>query len=443
MQSVTAKIRAAVRAGHHDKAHRHIRQLLEEVTGGPIARVTINRDRYSLNSLNGFAETGAGRRLFFKFHQEEGEEAGVSEYYNARVLADAGYPVMLPLYRETRPGRQVLVYERIDDPRFSDVCAALEKGDERLDPAEVVDAQTDADRRFAAIALSTLKRVEDRRARTQPIFQLFYNRLVDDPKNPSARQLGGRVKAFYLDGRVNWPGLSAPFRQIWELPWRINGVDYPASLRQCFERCLGRLSPEVLLPGPAVTAHGDAHNANVWYRRRAAEGGERLILFDPAFAGARIPALLAEVKATFHNIFAHPFWLYEPEEAERRYRAGAKIRNGRIEAETDFGPSPLRRAFLFSKADNFWRPLLGELDRRGWLDERWEETVRSALFACPTLVMNLLAGDDSGHNPTSSLIGFCQAVRAAQAPAGAERDMFVQFLDRARPPERDRTGRGR
>ena len=424
--SVTASIRALAKSGKLSEAAALIASFLSAQTGVAIGNVRVNFDQYSLNSVNGFAADDAGRELFFKFHQEENEEDGVDEYYNAQVIKQAGYPVEEPLFSGTEPGNQFLVYERVHHPRLSDVCSEIEKGSSRYDPAAVIAAQEATDEKFAELAIRSLHLAEDEEPKRQAIFQLFYNRLKDAQ---SAENLGGRVARFYLGQHVDWPGLSAPFEDLWHLPWTINGLDYPVSLKEAFERALQKLSPECFFPGPAIAAHGDAHNANVWFRSRGDNADAGLVLFDPAFAGADIPALLAEVKATFHNIFAHPFWLYEPGLARERFQATARITDGRIVAETDYALSPLREAFLASKARHFWKPLIGELARRGWLAEDWQETVRLALFACPTLVMKLLPGEDSTHNPVSSLIGFCQAIRAVSPPADGASDMFVELFD--------------
>lgn len=507
IENTTERIRQLLRSGHEDAATALTRELLESVIGRPVSDVRINRDAYSLNSVNGFVRD-ASDELFFKFHQEENEQAGVAEYYNAQVLRAAGYPVSVPLYCSTAPGRQLLVYRRETAPRLADICAAIESGADRVDadrdrgsgtdigsapaiaPAlamrtnDVVAAQAQADRRFAEIAVTTLRY----QARPPPspasLFQLFHHRLMDapasrenaepvtpvestrlaervdlsgsgelrasaDPVEPVASiaygiersgaapvrpTLGGRAARFYFGRRVEWPGLSAPFDELAELPWSINGVDYPITLRVAFERARIVLDPAAHVPGPVITAHGDAHNANVWYRPgRSGEPGE-LTLFDPAFAGSDVPALLAEVKASFHNIFAHPFWLYAPVHFATRFSARAARVDGRIRVETDYALSPLRQAFLESKASRFWRPLLTELAVRGWLADDWETTVRLALFACPTLVMPLLPGPDSTHNPTSSLVGFSQAVRCACAPADEDaRDDVTRFLALCRP----------
>jgi hypothetical protein len=169
-----------------------------------------------------------------------------------------------------------------------------------------------------------------------------------------------------------------------------------------------------------VTAHGDAHNANAWYEREG--DSARLELYDPAFAGRHVPALLAEVKPTFHNVFAHPRWLYEPDEGARRFHASARLSGGTLVVEHDWKLVPLRRELLEIRASEAWRPLIRQLSERGLLPADWREVVRLALFLCPTLVLDLRAGA-AQHNPVTSLIGWSIAVMMGSEPASGEDDV--------------------
>jgi hypothetical protein len=179
-----------------------------------------------------------------------------------------------------------------------------------------------------------------------------------------------------------------------------------------------------------VTAHGDAHNANVWIEE--GRGAPRLVMFDPAFAGEHVPALLADVKATFHNIFAHPFWLYHPAEAESRFRVDVSIEDGWITVTHDWALTPLRQGFLDLKIDHVWRPLLAALRTARLLPADWRHAVRLALFSCPTLVMNLRAGAahgaTPGRSPAISALSFAVAVAAGSEPEAGS-DAFSQFVD--------------
>ncbi|HRF93751.1 MAG TPA: hypothetical protein PLZ51_01090, partial [Aggregatilineales bacterium] len=78
----------------------------------------------SLNSFNGFITLVDGKKLFFKTHTEQ--DTVIDEYYNARLLADVGYPIIQPLYSTTKTGQQFLIYEVITAPSVFDVAWDLE-----------------------------------------------------------------------------------------------------------------------------------------------------------------------------------------------------------------------------------------------------------------------------------------------------------------------------
>lgn len=433
--ATTQEIRAAAQAGRTARAEALLAELIAEVADEPADDVRLNRDQYSLNSVNGFARLRDTGDVFFKFHQEEDEDR-VSEYYNARILAEAGYAVDRPLVCSGAPGKQILIYRRRSTPRFSEVCRELEfaAGDAAFERA--VAAQRDADAHNARIAVDTLHTASAAAIAAEPVFQLFHHRLVDGAA-PADGALGGRARRFYVDGVFRLDGTERSWAELAHKPWRINGRRYPATLAGAFAQAAQTLAPAALAPGPAVVAHGDAHNANVWYESDG-DGGGRLVLFDPAFAGRHVPALLAEVKATFHNIFAHPFWLYEPDAFAGRYRTELRVEDAEIAVETDWELSPLRQRFLESKAEAFWRPLLAALEARGELAPDWARTVRSALFACPTLVMDLTAGPESRHNPASAATGLAVAMMCAAPPATGDDPVSRLFAalrpDGAPPP---------
>jgi hypothetical protein len=131
------------------------------------------------------------------------------------------------------------------------------------------------------------------------------------------------------------------------------------------------------------------------------------------------------VKATFHNIFAHPLWLYTPDLAERAYRVSAERNSGRIIVTHDWALSELRQQFLQLKRDRYWRPLLRRLQGMGTLPSHWEAILRSALFCCPTLVMSQLPGP--GRAPAVSLLGFSVAVLCGSEPEDAS-DTVSEFF---------------
>ena len=225
--------------------------------------------------------------------------------------------------------------------------------------------------------------------------------------------------------------MSLGWDELAALRWRINGTEYGQTLGQLFDEAGARMQPDRLTSSGAVVAHGDDHNANIWYSP-VPEGAADLIAFDPAFAGRHLPSLLAEIKATFHNSLAHPLWLYEPGLATERYSASVAVRDGMLAVEHDWEPSPLRREFLRSRAEEVWKPLLAELDSRGWLPADWRRVIRLGLFLCPTVVLNLRAGTRNGHTPVTSAIGLGLAVACGAEPVVGT-DLVREFIDSIAP----------
>ncbi|MEP0396200.1 MAG: hypothetical protein ABJQ72_15240 [Nitratireductor sp.] len=425
--SRTAEIRAVARQDAARAAG-----MLEAFISGlfdiPVTDLVINVDQYSLNSLNGFFRSGT-EDFFFKFHQEEGEEEMTGEYYRADILSGAGLPVDQPVHMSTLPGEQLLVYRRRSDPRFSDILFELDQKPDAAAIERARQAETELNDQILKVARATLSPITPEEAAAEPIHRLFFERLID---LPGGHYPGGRLARFYVGKRFDFPnGVSLYWEDIADATIRVNGVTYAGTLRQAFDAAHRRYTPTNTASAGGIVAHGDAHNANVWYMR--SKETDRLAFFDPAFAGNKVPALLAEVKSTFHNIFAHPFWLYNPEMAAERYQAEVRLEDGVASFETDWRPSPARLALLEAKATSFWAPWLRHLRDENLLPGDWEEIIRTGLFLSPTLVMNLNAGEGADrHNPVSSAIGLSVALSAASRPIDGA-DMFTQFFNRIRP----------
>ncbi|MGR9193519.1 hypothetical protein [Rhizobium leguminosarum] len=417
--SRTAAIREKAKWGD-GSAEALLADLLRDLFGVDARDLAINHDQYSLNSLNGFFEAD-GKPYFFKFHQEENEEEMSGEYYRADILAKAGLPVDQPLMMSTLPGEQILVYRRRTDPRFSDALRTLDGLHDEQMARQAVDAERRLNETVLSVYLRTLHPVTPDEVMKEPVHRLFRDRLVTAP---TGTYPGGRLESFYVGKTFDFPGVTLSWDSLSKARFVINGIEYRETLGHLFDAAHERLNPVRLADSGGVTAHGDAHNANVWFERR--EGRANLSFFDPAFAGEHIPTLLAEVKTTFHNILAHPYWLYDPALAEQKFKATAKYENGRLFADFDWKLTPVRKALLETKAEAMWKPLLAALKQRDMLPQDWRKVVRLGLFLCPTLVMNLRAGATS-HNPTSSLIGLSVAMMVGSDPDEGE-DLITRFL---------------
>lgn len=431
--SILATIQKNAHAGKTKEAETALASFLTELFGLEISAVQIRDDKLSLNSVNGFidlkkpdAKSGASK-LFFKFHHEENEE-GLKEYYNSKLLAEYGFPVEMPLYASKEVGKQVLLYPVKTSERLADACKRAEKGD-----ANIVKAQQELDKLSAKKYIETIHEANLEQLEQEPILQLFHKRLIDE----DITKFGGRYAQFYAGKDFELPGAKINFAELSKLKWRINGVEYSETLADAFNKALKIMAPAAhLLPGKktyaAVAAHGDAHNGNVWFNDGPTPN---LSLFDPAFAGHHIPALLAEVKATFHNIFAHPLWLYDSAEADSGLDVSVKISGGYIDVTHNWELSRLRSEFLTSKENNLWKPLLTSLKGRGLLAENWENYVRSALFCCPTLVMNLRANAGNNrnyHTLKTSALGLSISIMLSSTPVSGK-DVVTKFISSIDP----------
>ena len=354
----------------------------------------------SLNSFNGFMMLVDGKRLFFKTHIES--DGVIDEYYHASLLAEAGYPVLQPIYTSNEAGRQLLVYEVISDPSVFDLAWTIETGTSVLLP-ELTAAQNRADDLLYQLYLHSLEWQTAESAASAPIHQLFYHRLT-----------GGRMARFYEGTQITLPGGTVPMQTVMGAQWEINGQRYEQTLAQLAAQAIMLLDPAQA--SASVIGHGDAHNGNVFFRGAAAP----LMYFDPAFAGRHDP-LLDLTKPLFHNVFAmwmyFPHWMYFPREKAAQTRISLH-RDGQMwHVEHDYALHPVRQMFLRSKVERTLVPTLTELKRRGWLRPDWRAYLKAALFCCPFLTMNLT--DSAKFPPEISLLGLTMAVEMGAESSSA------------------------
>jgi len=373
-------IRAAVVSGRLSDAADLTSPLVEALTGKGVTSITFTSDAYALNSVSGRFALNDGTELFFKFHVEDGEQDNVSEYYRASVLADAGLPVEVPVAISAEPGQQFVLYEIRNEPRMVDVCLDLDRsmGPAACLSAPMAEARRTLDRRIGEVLVETLH--TDTNGGRSSLHQLFHHRLTDSV----GAFPGGRYASWYLN--------DPAFTSVANAHWTINGTSYAHTLAELVVQARDLMNPESFSGQPVVTAHGDDHHGNVWVID--AEGTPSLRLFDPAFAGTDVPALLALVKPTFHNVFAHPYWIYHPDEVSLSdvtvFRDGDEI-----DVTDPLSINPMRQQILASIAHEAWLPLLRAMKDRGVLPSNWRAIVRSALFLCPFLVTNLVAPNRS------------------------------------------------
>ena len=357
-----------------------------------VASVELRPQAISLNSFNGFMQLADGRNLFFKTHTES--DTVISEYYNATMLAEAGYRVIQPMFQSNQTGEQLLVYERITAPSVFDLAWDIEN-DRSSQLEALTQAQNTADDELLQLYKETLTLQTASQAKESPIHQLFYHRIT-----------GGRFERFYgslpsaakqTDTTIHLPIGEMWMQKVRNYQWVINGQEYPETLNDLVEAASELLHPEQ--DGMSIIGHGDAHNGNVFFQPPS------LTYFDPAFAGRHSP-LLDVVKPIFHNVFA--MWMYFPYIKEENTLIEVEIRNDTFIVHYDYVLHPVRHMFLESKFNRVLIPILQHLEADGQLRSDWRRYIKLALMCCPLLTMNLT--DANKFPPAISLLGLAMTI---------------------------------
>jgi hypothetical protein len=361
----------------------------------------------SLNSFNGFMTLADGSRRFFKTHTET--DTVISEYYNAEMLAQAGYPVIQPVFKSTEPGKQLLVYEVIDDESVFDLAWRIENtGDETLLEA-LKAAQNQADDDLLKLYHSTLEPQSAENAVKSPIHQLFYHRLT-----------GGRLDRFYGEkASISLPDDQHDMATVRQVKWVINGQEYVDTLDTIIDRAIHLLKPAQT--DVSIVGHGDAHNGNVFFRKH--DNPPSLLYFDPAFAGRHHP-LLDLTKPLFHNVFA--MWTYFPQQKQQAMTIALEKQADVWHVNYEYDLPSVRRMFLESKVQRVLTPIMQYLKAQGQLRNDWREYLKASLFCCPFLTMNLT--DSEKFPPEISLLGLAMAVEMG-AESGGQRSLIDRTLD--------------
>lgn len=379
--------------------------------------IKINDSKLSLNSVNGII-IGGQEKFFFKFHTEENEQVAKNlEYYNAELLKQQGLPMIMPLYAKTEPGSQFLVYPYISYPTAfeeyeKEELKFLENGIyDKISLQKLLKAEKELLGRIRKSYFSSLALRPSREIKDAAINQLFYNRLVGrDGLKP-------RLGLYYRGKKA--------FDELANLRWVINGIEYQETLNEIIGKAKELLNPVKMEGIPTVIGHGDDHNGNKFFT------GGSFVFFDPAFAG-RQPALLSFVKATAHNVFLHPFWLYESKRLDGLLKINIERKNKTIIVKHNWDleqRSSLRLEILELYAKELWKPLLQELKQRGWLPPNWKEYIRKALFCCPFLVTNLI--DAKKYNPEQSLLALSMCVMLGSS--SAKPNIVSKFIQSIEP----------
>ena len=112
-----------------------------------------------------------------------------------------------------------------------------------------------------------------------------------------------------------------------------------------------------------------------------------------------------------HNTVLHPYWLYDPAQLSSKLDLKMERKGNEISITHNWETkdrSPMRLQMLAMQKEIVWKPLIGELRKRGALSKDWQEYIRKALFCCPFLVLNLI--DPTKRTPEQSLLALAKSV---------------------------------
>jgi hypothetical protein len=412
MNTPTATLNNIQKLQFSDKAaaEQMLMEFLRKDIGPQIVRVELLPKPESLNSINGYLTYSNQTRLFFKSHTEESEK--LEEYYNASLLSKVGYPVICSKKVNTEPGQQIALYEIISLPTLFDLIKIeednlVERSNSEL-TKQLMKAQRQLDALTFQIYQETLEESSASENSRAPVHQLFIHRLHEK----------GRVSNFYSGKTLGLKDKVLPFEALASKRWIINGVTYAETLAELIDRARHSLEPKV---GASVVGHGDAHNGNVFVDIE----NNKLLLFDPAFAGRHHP-IIDMTKPLFHNVFAR--WMYHPQQVAQEFQLDVNLKNDAIVVNHTYQPSSIRLEILDSKIELVLKPTLAMLKNKGMLPDDWQTMLHSALFCCPFLTVNLLAdyvpnGNLAERYPLAiKLLGLTMAIElSANATRGTSR----------------------
>ena len=316
-----------------------------------------------------------------------------------------------------------MIYENITAPTAFDLCEQFERayetdGSYPTEKNNYLAAEQRLLKLQLDIYLNTMRTAPTGEVIDSPLLQLFLWRLI------SRQGAVPRVDLYYTNQSAILPDRVMSFNELAQKRWIINGVEYNESIAEIIAKAKEYLNPEREIMLPVVIGHGDEHNGNKFYLN-----GE-LVLFDPAFAGVQ-PALLSFVKATVHNTFLHPFWLYDPERLNGKLKFNYRIEDNMILIEHNWDMadrSPLRQEILNQQIKAVWKPLLKALREQNLLPSYWKEYLRKALFCCPFLVYNLL--DTKKYSPVATLLALSKCVELGSTAKNQDGLADIMLLDK-------------
>jgi len=252
----------------------------------------------SLNSACAYVDITPQDResmsAFAKIHIEsDSKSASVlgadNEYSQASLLAQHGWPVLVPLMSSESEDYPVLIYPRVEAATLFDLLEdSYDRGENLITSGDLA-ILSRFNRQVGRAMIDSSGTMDSREAASSPVQALFLERFKE----------GGRIDMWYKpDTRFTLPERAGDitWQELLRAKWVINGDSYDITLSQVIQNARRYLSFDGESSALACVSHGDDHSGNIFIDKK----GKRAIIFDPAFAGWN-PASLSNAKALAHN----------------------------------------------------------------------------------------------------------------------------------------------
>jgi hypothetical protein len=353
----------------------------------------------ALNSVSGklkvefSANSGETMSIFAKIHIE-GEkreisfDSSVREYSNAKILENAGWPVIKPIFISQNLDYPLLVYPIVENETLFELLEESNIQGEDLLTNEQYKEFEDLNRSIGECELKTLNEMTSQEAMDAPVQLLFNKRLIR----------GGRVDVWYKDDTIiKLPGLteSISWDELKLLKWVINGKEYPKTLDELIESARLTLKFNDDEKIFSIISHGDDHAGNV-------KMTSPIQVFDPAVAG-RNPAGM-DLKALAHTgLMPLGAMYYLPKELKVIYQINGNVISV-ISNISDIETYSMHEKLGRIIFDSRLLPIVEKIKSSGGNIQREIQRIKDGLSMCALLTVNIPLLLQQGDGRGSTLL---------------------------------------
>lgn len=364
---------------------RYIQKALPDANIGRVEPISTSA---SLNSVCANVEIAfeEGHHIpaFAKVHIESDSKSSSvlgakDEYSQANLLAENGWPVLVPLVSGKSKNYPLLIYPRVETETLFELFEKSYDKRESLVSSPELALLATLNMQIGNAMLKSAKLVDSKTAIQSPIQTLFTQRLKKT----------GRIGSWYKPDTkflLAGTGESINWKELLNIRWIINGEPYRLTLSEVIKNARRYLSFEEEQKALVCVSHGDDHSGNIFMDTK----NGKAIVFDPAFAGLN-PASLSSIKALAHScILPMGGMYYDPKIGRVFYRKGQA--NNTLYVDLPFENSILYRtheALAKQIIDLRILPLFQKAKQGGININNEYERIRYALATCAFLTINV------------------------------------------------------